>query len=58
MVLLRGLSPQSATIAEMNNRVELGKQPDSEVGAIQDPKQAELAFDALFAPKGRGKIAP
>jgi hypothetical protein len=49
LVLLRGLSPGSATVAAIHNRVELGARPESDVGAIQDPKEAELVFDRLFA---------
>ena len=47
IVLLKGLSPHSATITAMSNRQEFGSKGER-VNTITDPKQADRAFVAAF----------
>lgn len=49
MVLIRGLSPNSATVTALRASVYMGRKPE-EVIEITDPKQAERAFTVLFGP--------
>jgi len=54
-VLLRCLSPQSATLTRMQSKQYIGSGRKGEaVKTIEDPKAAEAAFMAAFAtPKGK-----
>lgn len=49
MVLVRGLSPNSATVTHLNARQYIGKR-QSNVVEIKTPEAAERAFAALFGP--------
>jgi len=47
LTLLRGLSGQSASVAQAGSRVEFGKGGEK-VNAVEGPKAAQGAFVALF----------
>lgn len=53
MVLVRGLSPNSATVAKLSAKRYMGKRDD--VVALQTPEAAERAFTALFGPPAQGR---
>lgn len=46
MVLLRGLSPNSATVVKLSSMRSFGKK---KVNVVEGPVAANAAFDALFA---------
>jgi hypothetical protein len=48
LVLLRGLSPQSATVAASSSRAQFGK--GGKVNEVTSTKAAQQVFDALFRP--------
>lgn len=47
IVLVKGLSPHSATVTAMQSRQEFGTKGER-VNTITDPKQADRAFVAAF----------
>lgn len=47
LILLRGLSPQSATVAASVSRTQFGK-PREKVNTVVGAKAAQTAFDSLF----------
>lgn len=51
MVLVRGLSPNSATVTRLRAGLYMGGRPSNErVVAITTPKAAERAFSVIFGP--------
>jgi len=49
IVLLRGLSPQSATVTAVNSRIQFGDRRE-EVNYVEDPKLIDSTFRTLFGP--------
>lgn len=49
LALLRGLSPNAATVSAILGRVEMGRD-DKPANLVEGAKNADRAFDALFKP--------
>lgn len=57
-VLVKGLSPTSATVAKLNSHHQIGGGKRGErVNSVVGPKAAQAAFDAAFKPADTGRRA-
>lgn len=50
MVLLRGLSPNSAAVTALQAKIEFGKRPGERVNTVEGPEAAQAAFESIFKP--------
>lgn len=57
LVLLRGLSPQSASVNAAQSRVEFGEKAER-VRTVESPDDAQSAFVTLFGGRGPGPAKP
>lgn len=53
LVLVRGLSPHSATVSAASSRTQFGGKREK-VNEVVGPKAAQAAFSALFGGPGTG----
>ena len=60
LILIKGLSPNSATVTSLNADRYIGSKNGERVNTVAGPKAAQAAFEAAFGPSsGRpsGKVS-